>query len=196
MHPSDHVTIMSERFLEELASLWEQRFENLRDADHDIAWLQRVDRRILACCDGLLQLGIAAWPTIELGLNSQALPLVSASALIALQLEEEVVSDTFWNHVEQTEGARLDAFSIALMHGANSRQMQKLVELSMSSEDAMAAMAVEVLAFRGQLAPEFSGMERLVHSDDAAIRCRAWKAIAFASSQSAASHQLRLGSID
>jgi uncharacterized protein (TIGR02270 family) len=168
---------VAEEHLEELAFLWTQRRRALRSAAYTPRAVAQLDERIEAHLQGLLVLGADLPAFVAPALGGDDGPRVFAAAFALLRSgasgAERQVGDVF----ATADGVRLVALADALRH--TTALADDLVALA-HGDGLRAALAAEVLAFRGTLAPAADRLAYLAGDDSPVVRACAWRTAAYA----------------
>ena len=168
-----------EEHIDELSFLWGQRLNALRSYQVSAPRFRDLEERILGRIDGIRAVGTDARPLLEAKLAADDALDVFAGAYGLLDPASHSDPAEIIGVAEKAEGARLNGLTMALCHSPVDVRAH-VNELLKSGNPAVAASAIEVLAFRGALPREASAIEPLLLNDDSNIKCTGWRAVSLA----------------
>lgn len=160
-----------EEHLDELGFLWERRQAVLFAPDWTVAELADLEERAEAHLDGLRIGDEHATALAHSRIDGDEAGDVTAAALVLLELGQHGAVLA----AARRSGAARDGARIALRHAAVAPAADALYTLTLEADLAVAAFAVDVLAFhRARRPPE---PERLLRAADPAVRALGWFAL-------------------
>ena len=177
---SDRTNVISAilgQHLEEFLSLCGQHQHALQSPDYRAADLEPLEKRIAAHLDGILVAGEAAMPLLEEGLAGEEPQVAFAAAYILLRMGPETSQRVLEAFLQAKEG-QMEGIGRALCHSPVDPMMKSLRQAIADSPAPVAVAAAEVLAFHRKLDRSTKRLDMLLHDENPAVRCRAWRVMA------------------
>jgi uncharacterized protein (TIGR02270 family) len=168
-----------EEHIDELGFLWGQRLSALRSYQVSAPRFRDLEERILGRIDGIRAVGRDARPLLEAKLAADDALDVFAGAYGLLDPAGHSDPAEIIAIAEKAEGPRLKGLTMALSHSPVDVRAH-VIELQKAGNPAVAAAAMEVLAFRGALARESAAVEPILLNDDPKIKSAGWRVVSLA----------------
>jgi uncharacterized protein (TIGR02270 family) len=173
-----YITDILEEHYEELQFLWAIRSSALRSPRFTLRELAKFEERIAAHLHGMLVVGEKMRDLVEPGLAKGDPNIAFAAAFALLSLGQSTTTQLVLDHFAAAEGPTLDGLREALCHVAPSNALPTLDWHARNGSPAVAAAALEVLAWRSSTPPPLDRIRACLGAEEPAARCAAWRTLA------------------
>jgi uncharacterized protein (TIGR02270 family) len=176
LHPAFLPDLLGLHF-EELQFLWARRRAALRSPTETPRELVALEERIEAHVQGLLVVGTRMLPLVEPALTGEDRNAAFAAAYALLRLGDPALAERVVAAIPTAPPPARRGLAEALCHVHAPAAEAGLRALAVSGDPAIAAVAFEVLAFRGGLRPDAAGavLDSLLAQEDPATRAAGWR---------------------
>src|SRR3989441_271313 len=159
-----------EEHIEELAFLWGQRQNAIRDPRYTTREFTHLEERISAHLQGVLAVGEVALPLLEDTLAGEDPAMVFAAAYALLHAKNETATARVRDSFGHAQGPVLAALQDALAQAPLNPGVAPFRELFHGGPAPVGAAAGTILAFHSVLEPTIPQIERLLRHEDAVVR--------------------------